>query len=160
MTYPARIATKIAAERIDARHGQRIQELSLAACALFGIVRPGVTGPVLHAHQDVVMEQLDTLFGFTPIESDRARDRLFEQTLNHSIPDHDRAIITRCATELTRIASVYRGTEEQDREIWAAGFDLFEIDSLYEASLPPASEPRHDPVFDNTNASHRYFGRI
>lgn len=150
---------KITVEKIDPRHGQRIQELSLAAFALFGIVRPGVTGPVLHAHQDVVMEQLDTLFGFTPIESDRARDRLFEQTLNHSIPDHDRPIITRCAAELTRIASVYRGTEEQDREIWAAGFDLFEIDSLYDASLPPVSEARADPVFANTIASHRYFNR-
>lgn len=136
------IATTITAERIDARHGQRIQELSLAACALFGIVRPGVTGPVLPAHQDVVMDQLDTLFGFTEIESDRARDRLFEQTLNHSIPEHDRPVIIRCATELTRIASVYRGTEEQDREIWAAGFDLLEIDSLWEASQPRESYPR------------------
>lgn len=151
---------KITVEKIDPRHGQRIQELSLAACALFGIVRPGVTGPILHAHQDVVMEQLDTLFGFTPIESDRARDRLFEQTLNHSIPDHDRPIITRCATELTRIASVYRGTEEQDREIWAAGFDLFEIDSLYEASQPPASEARYPRVVPGDVHELRNFDRI
>lgn len=151
---------KIAVEKIDARHGQRIQELSLAACALFGIVRPGVTGPVLHAHQDVVMEQLDTLFGFTPIESDRARDRLFEQTLNHSIPDHDRPLIERCAVELTRIASVYRGTEEQDREIWAAGFDLFETDSLWEASQPPASEPRHPRVVPGDVHQLRNFDRI
>lgn len=152
--------SKIAAERIDARHGKRIQELSLAACALFGIVRPGITGPIRHAHQDVVMEQLDTLFGFTPVESDRARDRLFEQTLNHSIPDHDRPLIERCATELTRIASVYRGTEEQDREIWAAGFDLFEIDSLWEASQPPEASDHYDPVYQTGGASHRYFDRI
>lgn len=152
--------TKIAAERIDARHGQRIQELSLAACALFGIVRPGIKGPVLHSHQDVVMEQLDTLFGFTPVESDRARDRLFEQTLNHSIPDHDRPIITRCATELTRIASVYRGTEEQDREIWAAGFDLFEIDSLWDASQPPSAEPSYPRVVAGDVNQLRNFDRI
>lgn len=152
--------SQIAASRIDGRHGQRIQELSLAACALFGIVRPGVKGPVLHAHQDVVMEQLNTLFGFTPVESDRARDRLFEQTLNHSIPDHDRPIIERCAVELTRIASVYRGTDEQDREIWAAGYDLLEIDSLWEASQPPEAAERYDAVFDCTIASHSYFGRL
>lgn len=154
------IAAKIAAERIDARHGQRIQELSLAACALSGLIRPGFTGPIPHDHQDVVMAHLDTLFGFSPVESDRARDRLFEQTLNHSIPEHDRQIIARCATELTRIASVYRGTEDQDREIWAAGFDLFEIDALYEASLPPEQPEHDDPVFANTVASHRYFGRL
>lgn len=151
---------KIAVSAIEQKHGRRIQELSLAACALFGIVRPGVKGPVLHAHQDVVMEQLDTLFGFTPAESDQARDRLFEQTLNHSIPDHDRPLIERCATELTRIASVYRGSAEQDREIWAAGYDLFEIDSLYDASQPPEASGQYDPVFDNTMASHRYFDRI
>lgn len=151
---------RIAIEKIDPRHGRRINELSLAACALYGIVRPGVTGPIHHDHQDVVMEQLDTLFGFTPIESDRARDRLFEQTLNHSIPDHDRPIIERCATELTRIASVYRGTEEQDREIWAAGFDLFEIDSLYEASLPPESVPRHPRVIPGDIHELRNFDRI
>lgn len=154
MNAPSRIT------KIDARHGWRIQELSLAACALFGIVRPGVKGPILHAHQDVVMEQLNTLFGFTPIESDRARDRLFEQTLNHSIPDHDRPIIERCATELTRIASVYRGTEEQDREIWAAGFDLFETDSLWEASQPPERDPVYPRVTPGDVGDLRAWGRV
>lgn len=146
--------------KIDERHGRRIGELSLAAAALFGIVRPGITGPIRHDHQDAVMAQLDTLFGFTPVESDQARDRLFEQTLNHSIPEWDRAAIARCATELTRIASVYRGTEEQDREIWAAGYDLFEIESLWEASQPPERECRIDPVFAGGSASLRYFDRI
>ena len=112
------------------------------------------------AQLEETLVNLDTLFGFTPVESDRARDRLFEQTLNHSIPDHDRPIIERCAVELTRIASVYCGTEERDREIWAAGYELFEIDSLWEASQPPEAADRYDAVFDYTAASHHYFGRL
>lgn len=150
----------IKAERINPHHAKRIEELTLAACALWGIVRPGFTGPIPHDHQDVVMQHLDTLFGLTPVESERARDRLFEQTLNHSIPEHDRPAILRCATELTRIAANYNGSEEQAREIWAAGFDLLEIDSLWDASQPPAPVRKYDPVFDNTVASHRYFGRL
>lgn len=137
----------IAAERIDARHGKRINELGLAAAALFGLVRPGFTGPIPHDHHDLVMATLDDLFDFTPAESDQARDRLFEQTLNHSIPEHDRPIIARCATELTRIASVYRGTDQQWREICAAGYDLFEIDALWEDSQPPERDDNVWPMF-------------
>jgi len=144
--------------RIEGKHAHRIEELSLAACALWSLAR--VSGPIPHDHQDVVMQHMGTLFGFTPVESDRARDRLFEQTLNHSIPEWDRAAITRCATELTRIAANYRGTEEQDREIWLAGFGLFETDGLWEAAQAPELPPRHDPVFGNTIASHRYFDRV
>jgi hypothetical protein len=146
--------------RIEGKHARRIAELSLAACALSGLVRSGFTGPVDHDHQAIVMQHLDTLFGFTPVESAHASDRLFEQTLNHSIPEWDRANITQCATELTRIASVYRGTEDQDREIWLAGFNLFETDSLWDAAQPPETAPRFDPVFADTSASLRYFDRI
>lgn len=132
MNAPAKIATLPSVTKIDARHGKRIEEISLAACALFGLIHH--RGPVCHDHQAVVMEHLDTCFGFTPAESDQARDMLFEATLNHSIADFDRPRIEACATELTRIASTYRGSEEQDREVYAAGFELFEIESLYEAS--------------------------
>lgn len=113
---------------------RRLNELGLAAAALFGLA--ACKGPITHGHQEVVMGHLDELFGFTPAESQQASDMLFEATLNHSIADWDRPRIDACATELTRIASGYRGREWQDREIWAAGYQLFEIDSLWEASCP------------------------
>jgi hypothetical protein len=132
--------------KIDKRHARRIEQLSLAACALWGLVRPGFTGPIPHDHQDVVMKHLDDLFGFTSPESDRARDMLFEGTLNHAIHENDRPRILACANELTRIAANYRGTEEQGREIYAAGFDLFEIDALWEASQPAERGPGYPRV--------------
>lgn len=146
--------------KIDGKRDRRLNELALAAAALYGLVRPGFTGPIPHDHQALVMEHMDALFGFTSVESERASDMLFEATLNHAIADYDRPRILACATELTRIAANYRGTEEQDREIWAAGFELFETDSLWEASQPPARPEPYDPVFDCTDASHRYWGRI
>lgn len=150
----------IAVAKIDRLNARRIEELSLAAAALWGLVRPGFTGPIPHDHQAIVMGHMDALFGFTPAESQQASDMLFEGTLNHSIAEHDRPRIVACATELTRIAANYRGTEEQDREIWAAGFELFEIESLYEASHPPETVERIDPVFQGGDASFQYWGRV
>lgn len=135
MNAPAKFAALPPVTRIDVKHAKRIEQIALAACALSGLTLPHSTGPIPHAHQADVMAVLNDLFGFTPAESDQASDMLFEATLNHAIADWDRPRILACATELTRIASVYRGTEEQDREIWAAGYDLLEIESLYEASL-------------------------
>lgn len=130
--------------KIDQRHARRISQLSLAACALWGLAREDLKGPVTHNHQALVMDVLGELFGFTPAESDRASDMLFEATLNHSIADFDRPRIMACANELTRIAANYRGTDEQDREIWLAGFELFEIESLYEASNPARDDEQSD----------------
>lgn len=115
---------------------RRLNEIALASAALFGLVRPGFTGPVPHVHQDIVMGHLDDLFHFTPAESNQARDMLFEATLNHSIHETDRPRIMACANELTRIAANYRGSEAEDRAIWAAGYDLFEVESLWDAANP------------------------
>lgn len=87
MNAPAKIAALPPVTKIDVKHGKRIEEISLAACALFGLVH--FRGPVCHDHQAVVMGHLDTCFGFTPAESERASDMLFEATLNHSITDDD-----------------------------------------------------------------------
>ena len=133
-----RALARFASRRVSTEtlNNRRIEELALASAALFGLVRPGFAGPIPHDHQDIVMGHLDELFGFTPAESDQARDMLFEGTLNHSIAEHDRPRILACANELTRIAANYRGSDEQDREIWAAGYDLFEVESLWDAANP------------------------
>lgn len=149
---------RAALAKVEGKHSRRLNELGLAAAALFGLADS--RRPIPSDHRAVVMEHIDTLFGLTPAESDRASDMLFEATNDHSIADFDRPRILACAVELTRIAANYRGTDAQDREIWLAGFELFEIDSLWEASQPPEREPRHDPAFDNTITSHRYFDRI
>lgn len=140
MNAPAKIAALPPVTKINIKHGKRIEEISLAACALFGLIHH--RGPVCHDHQALVMGHLDACFGFTPAESERASDMLFEATLNHSITDFDRPRIEACATELTRIASTYRGSEEQDREVYAAGYELFEIESLWEASRDPEADWR------------------
>lgn len=136
-------------------YSRRVDELALASAALLGLVR--VRGPVHHDHQAVVMGHLNDLFGFTDPEFDRASDTLFEATLNHAIHDDDRPRIEKCAMALAEIARTYRG---DDKPIWAAGFELFEIDRLWEASLPAESAPHCDPVFENTSASIHYFDRI
>jgi hypothetical protein len=150
-------AANRAVTRIDAAAASRIEELSLAAAALFGLANS--QGPIPHDHQAIVMGHLDTLFEFTPAESTQASDMLFEATLNHAIHESDRPRILACAMELTRIAMNYRGHDWQDREIWAAGFELFEVESLWEASLAPVPVERTDPVYAGGIASMRYFGR-
>lgn len=149
---------RAALAKVEVRNASRLNELGLAAAALFGLAN--YLGPVSKSHRTDVMETLDNLFGLTPAESDQASDRLFECTTGGAIADYDRPRILGCATELTRIAANYHGTSEQDREIWLAGFELLEIDSLWEASQPPERRPLHDPVFGNTVASHRHFGRL
>lgn len=136
-------------------HAQRVEELNLASAALLGLVH--VRGPVTHAHQDVVMGYLDTLFGFTPAESDQARDMLFEGTLNHSITDYDRPRIEKCARALSDIALGYCGDA---KPIWAAGFELFEIESLFEASQPAEHEPRYPRVIPGDVGHLRNFDRV
>lgn len=148
------------ARRLNARQRlveRRREEIVLAACALSGICIH--RGPITHAHQAIVMGHLDALFGFTPAESAQASDMLFEATLNHSIHDSDRPRIEKLANKLTIAAKDYDGSDCADRELWAAGYELFEVDSLFDASQPPETD-RYDPVFDNTAASLRYFDRI
>ena len=152
MNAPAKISYLTKEQRI---HAQRVEELNLASAALLGLVH--VRGPVCHAHQSIVMGHLNTLFGFTPAESDQASDMLFEGTLNHSITDFDRPRIEKCARALSDIALGYCGDA---KPIWAAGYDLFEIESLWDASQPAERECRIDPAFAGGSASLRYFDRI
>lgn len=149
---------KIARPAYGSPHARRREELALASCALFGICHH--RGPINHAHQAIVMKHLDDLFGFTPAESEQASDMLFEATLNHSISDFDRPRIEKLASRLSIIARDYDGSDAADREIWAAGYELFQIESLWEASLAPETAGHRDPVFENTVASHSYFGRL
>lgn len=128
MNIQTKIAKLTPTQRLNAR---RVDELGLACAALLGIAR--VRGPVTHDHQEIVMGHLDDLFGFTPEESQSASDMLFEATLNHSIADADRPRIEKCALRLAEIAKHYDGSDDHDGAIWQAGFDLFEIDSLYHA---------------------------
>lgn len=152
MNVQSKIARMTTEQRV---HAQRVEQLGLASAALLGLVH--VRGPICHEHQAVVMGHLNDLFGFTPAESDRASDMLFEATLNHSIADEDRPRIEKCALALSNIAVGYAGDATP---IWAAGFELFEIDSLWEASQPEERAPRYDPVFADGSASLRYWGRV
>lgn len=128
MNIQTKIAKLSPTQRLNAR---RVDELGLASAALLGIAH--VRGPVTHSHQAVVMTHLDELFGFTSEESQSASDTLFEATLNHAIHDTDRPRIIKCALRLAKIAKHYDGSENHDRAIWQAGFELFEIDGLFDA---------------------------
>ena len=155
MNVQSKIAKLTATERLNSR---RVDELALASAALLGLVH--VRGPVGFEHQAVVMGHINDLFGFSEAESQQASDVLFEGTLNHSITDFDRPRIEACALRLAEIAKHYNGTADHDRCIWAAGYDLFEVESLFEASQPSMRGERVDPVFVPGAASLAYFNRI
>lgn len=142
--------------------GRRINELGLAAAALIGIAfNERFDGQ----RRKELMAPLDELFGWTVRESDVAHDWLFEDGLS-------KEQVRDLAYRLIRIAQDYDGSDEHDSMIWMAGYQAFEIESLFDACLTLAGgrelkadgsfgeREAYDPVYDNTSASLRYFGRI
>lgn len=142
--------------------GRRVNELGLAAAALLGIAfNERFDGQ----RRKELMAPLDELFGWTVRESDMAHDWLFHDGLS-------KEQIRDLAYRLIRLAQDYDGSDEHDSMIWMAGYDAFEIESLFDECLTLAGSQElkadgsfgereaYDPVYDNTSASLRYFGRI
>lgn len=141
-------------------------DLGLAAAAMLG-VRYGA-GDLPKARLDDIVDQLDALFGWTPVESDRARDHVayYYGTEDETFRD--------LAYRLISIAQVYNGSDEHDSRIFMAGYKVFDMcESLYEhcvelagkrellpdGSFGDLADDLADPVYENTIASYRYFDR-
>lgn len=142
--------------------GRRVNGLGLAAAALLGIAfNEHFDGQ----HRKELMAPLDELFGWTPCESDVAHDWLFYDGLS-------KQQIRDLAYRLIHLAQDYDGSDEHDSMIWMAGYDAFEIESLFDECIrlcrgrelkPDGSfgdVETYDPIFDSTISSYNYFGRI
>lgn len=139
--------------------------LGLAAAALLGVA---YRTEFSDDDKDSIMQALDDLFSWTVRESDMARDHMFWDD-GQEVKDSAIAL----ARKLIKLAVTFNGTDEQMSMIFMAGFQVFDMcESLFEHChelarchelLPDGSfgeREMQDAVFENSNASLRYWDRV
>lgn len=115
------------------QHDEKVrQDLFNVASTFFVLILS--RGSVKRPTSNAMMKNIDELCCFTPDESDQARDYIFNSSDDGTIPECVKMEVAKCGDKLSRLFQHFTGDREDYATMWEALYDLFEIDSLWEAA--------------------------
>lgn len=114
-------------------HDEKVRQDLFNVTSTFFVLILG-RGPVAGASSNAMMKNIDELCCFTPGESDQARDYIFNSSDDGTIPECVKREVAKCGDKLSRLFHHFTGDREDYAAMWEALYDLFEIDSLWEAA--------------------------
>lgn len=114
-------------------HDEKVQQDLFNFCTSFMVLITSYDAPKKCA-VDAVMKNVDGFCCFTPDESDQARDYIFNSSNDGEIPHCVKKEMGKCLLKLSELFEHFTGDREDYAAMWEALYDLFEIDSLWEAA--------------------------
>lgn len=115
------------------QHDEKVRQDLFNFCTSFEILITSDDAPKKRV-VDAVMKNIDELCCFTPDESDRARDYIFNSSDDGTIPHCVKKEMEKCLLKLSELFEHFTGDRADYAAMWEALYELFEIDSLWEAA--------------------------